>query len=78
MILLKQEIAGASASTTVTVKEQEAVLLKASVTSKVFVVTPIGKVAPVAKPAIWLVVFPGLTQEIITKPFPVCMPPVFV
>ena len=43
---------GNSVSVTVTVKEQVAVLALASVTLKVLVVIPTGKVAPLAKPAI--------------------------
>jgi hypothetical protein len=49
---------GASLSTTVTVKEQVAVPPPA-VTTKVLVVTPTGKLAPLAKPAVWLVDAPG-------------------
>jgi hypothetical protein len=44
--------------TTVTVKEQVAVPPPA-VTTKVLVVTPTGKLAPLAKPAVWLVDAPG-------------------
>jgi hypothetical protein len=50
LILLGQEIAGAILSVTVTVNEQEAVAPTASVTTKVLVVTPLGKEAPLAKP----------------------------
>ena len=50
-------------STTVTVNEQVAVLPNASVTRKVFVVVPIGKVAPLAKPAVCVVVAPGQLSE---------------
>ena len=46
-------------STTVTVKEQVVVVPEASVTRKVFVVTPTGKVAPLARPTICVVVAPG-------------------
>jgi hypothetical protein len=47
-----QEIVGFSASETVTVKEQVLVLLDASMTLKVLVVTPLGYVAPLASPTI--------------------------
>ncbi len=50
--------APAAASITVTVKLQLALLSAASVTSKVLVVTPTGKVSPEAKPAVWAVVAP--------------------
>ena len=46
-------------SMTVTVKEQVVVLPDASVTVKVLVVLPEGKVAPLAKPAVCVVVAPG-------------------
>ena len=53
-----QTAVGAWRSLTVTVKAQVVELPAASVTRKVFVVTPIGKVAPEAKPAICIVVAP--------------------
>ena len=49
---------GGWASVTVTVKEQVAEFPLASMTLKVFVVTPIGNVAPLAKPAIRVVFEP--------------------
>ena len=53
-----QLMVGASLSVTVTVKEQVAVPPTA-VTTKVLVVAPTGKLAPLAKPAVWLVEAPG-------------------
>lgn len=47
-----QVMEGACASATVTVKLQVAVLAEASVTRNVLVVTPTGKEAPDAKPAV--------------------------
>ena len=41
-----------------TSKEQLAVLPEASVTSKVLVVVPMGKVDPLARPAVWVVTGP--------------------
>ena len=58
LMLAGQLITGAWLSTTVTVKEQVAVPPPA-VTTKVFVETPTGKLAPLARPAAWLVVAPG-------------------
>ena len=49
---------GACASDTVTVNEQEAVWPLPAVTVKVLVVTPRGKAAPEAKPAVRVVVAP--------------------
>ena len=46
-------------SVTVTVNEQVAVLPATSVTLKVLVVTPTGKEAPLARPAVWAVVCPA-------------------
>jgi hypothetical protein len=43
---------GFSASFTVTVNEQEVLFPLASVTSKVLVVVPTGKVEPLARPAV--------------------------
>ncbi|MCG3150537.1 MAG: hypothetical protein PCFJNLEI_04023 [Verrucomicrobiae bacterium] len=54
-----QAIVGASRSTTVTVKLQVLVLLLASTTWNVFVVTPTGKVLPLGRPAICVVVAVG-------------------
>ena len=54
-----QVIVGFSVSFTVTVKLHWAVLPEASVTSKVLVVVPTGKAAPLAKPAICVVAEPG-------------------
>ena len=53
-----QEIVGFSVSLTVTVNEHCAVLPPASVTLKVFVVTPTGKIDPLARPAICVVTEP--------------------
>ena len=50
-----QLIAGSSVSFTVTVKLHAAVLPTASVTVKVSVVVPTGKVAPLPRPAVWIV-----------------------
>ena len=58
-MLAGQLIEGFSLSVTVTVKLQSVVLPAASVTRKVFVVTPTGKAAPEARPAICVVVAPG-------------------
>ena len=38
--------------------EQLAELLDASVTLKIFVVMPVGKLEPLARPAVWIVVCP--------------------
>jgi len=57
-MLLGQETAGSSVSVTVTVKEQSALWLPA-VARQVFVVVPMGKVAPEAKPASWLSTAPS-------------------
>ena len=53
-----QVIDGASVSLTFTVKEQLVLLPLASVTVKVLVVVPTGKVAPLARPAVCVVVEP--------------------
>jgi hypothetical protein len=53
-----QVIVGTSESVTVTSKLQVAVLFEASVTTKVFVVVPIGNVEPLAKPAVWATLLP--------------------
>ncbi len=52
-------IVGACVSFTVTSKLQVAVLPLASVTTKVFVVVPIGKTDPDASPAVSVVTEPG-------------------
>jgi len=54
-----QLIVGSSVSFTVTVKLQVAVLPLASVTLYVFVVTPIGKTEPLARPDVCTVLAPG-------------------
>lgn len=54
LVLAGQVIAGTWMSVTVTVNEQVAVLPAASVALKVLVVTPTGKLAPLAKPAVWV------------------------
>jgi len=59
VILVGQVIVGGWLSPTVTVKLQVLVFPVASVTLKVFVVTPKGKVAPLANPEICVVVAPG-------------------
>jgi hypothetical protein len=53
-----QVITGACASTTVTLKEQEAVWLFAAVTVNVMGVTPTGKADPLARPAVRTVLAP--------------------
>ena len=53
-----QLITGNSVSVTVTSKEQEAVFPEASVTVNVCVVVPIGNIAPLARPAVCVVVTP--------------------
>jgi len=58
VILDGQVIDGAWLSFTVTVKLQVLVFPVASVTLKVLVVVPTGKVAPLANPAVWVVVAP--------------------
>jgi hypothetical protein len=55
-ILAGQVMLGTSLSVTTTSKEQVVVLPEASVTLKVFVVVPIGKTEPDAKPAVCVVV----------------------
>ena len=59
LIFAGQVMVGGWLSTTVTVKEQLAVAALAAVTVKVLVVTPTGKLAPEAKPAVCAVVAPG-------------------
>ena len=56
---LEPSIRGASTSFTVTEKEHEDVEPWASVATKVCVVEPVGKVEPLASPAVLLVVTPG-------------------
>jgi hypothetical protein len=56
--LAGQLIVGASVSFTVTVNEQVAVLPEPSVTTKAFAVTPLGKLLPLASPAVWFSVDP--------------------
>ena len=58
-ILAGQVMTGGWLSTTVTVKVQLAVAALAAVTVKVLVVTPTGKLAPEARPAVRTVVAPG-------------------
>ena len=53
MTLAGQVIVGAWLSTTVTVKEQVAVLPATSVAVKVLVVEPTGKLDPLGKPPVW-------------------------
>ena len=60
VMLLGQVMEGACPSKTTTLKEQLVLLPEASVARKVLVVVPTGKLAPLAKPAIWVVV--GLGQ----------------
>lgn len=59
LILAGHVMAGAWLSTTVTVKEQFAVWLAASVTTKVLVVVPTGKVELVGKPTVCVETAPG-------------------
>ena len=59
LIFAGQVIEGNWASFTVTVNAQVAVLLAASVARKVLVVTPTGKLEPLANPAVWVVVAPA-------------------
>ena len=59
LMLAGQAITGAWLSVTVTVKEQVAVRPETSVTTKVLVVTPAGKLEPDARPAVRTVVEPG-------------------
>ena len=61
-----QVMAGSSLSVTVTVKLQLAVLPEASVTRKVLVVTPTGKVEPLESPAVWVTVWPEQLSEEVT------------
>ena len=58
---------GAWLSSTVTVKLQVAVLPDASVTRKLLVVVPMGKVDPLARPASWATVCPGQLSEEVTE-----------
>ena len=59
LMLAGQVMVGAWLSTTVTVKEQVAVTALEAVTTNVLVVTPTGKLAPDARPTVWVVVAPG-------------------
>ena len=59
VIFAGQVMVGDSLSVTVTVNEHEAVNPPASVTVKVFVVVPVGNVAPLGRPAVCAVVAPG-------------------
>ena len=56
--------AGASLSFTVMVKEQAVLFPELSVTTKVFVVNPTGKVEPEAKPVVCTVIEPQLSVPI--------------
>src|SRR5438132_6812437 len=58
-----QLITGFSTSFTVTVNEQDVLFPLVSVTSKVFVVVPTGKVEPLGRPAVCAVVAPGQLSE---------------
>jgi hypothetical protein len=58
-----QLIDGASVSFTVTVNEHEVLFPLASVTSKVLVVVPTGKVEPLGRPAFCAVVAPEQLSE---------------
>ena len=51
-------ICGSSLSITVMLNEQLAILYDASVTLKMFVVVPVRKLAPLERPAVWIVVCP--------------------
>jgi hypothetical protein len=59
LMLAGQVMVGNSVSVTVTVNPQVAVLPLASVTLNTFVVVPIGNAAPLATPAVCIVVWPG-------------------
>ena len=63
LMLLGQVIVGTWLSLTVTVKEQVAVLPLASVTRKTLVVTPTGKLEPLARPAVCVVLLPAQLSE---------------
>ncbi len=67
VIFAGQAMVGFSLSVTMTSKEQLAVLPDASVTIKVLVVVPMGKVAPEASPADWVTVCPGQLSEEVTE-----------
>ena len=54
VMLVEQLMTGSSVSLTVMVKEQVLLLSQASVMTKMFVVIPFGKVAPLARPAVWV------------------------
>ena len=58
VMLLGQVMDGACPSKTTTLKEQLVLLPEASVARKVLVVVPIGKAAPLASPAVCVVVTP--------------------
>ena len=58
---------GAWLSSTVTVKLQVAVLPEASVTRKLLVVVPVGKVDPLARPESWAMVCPGQLSDEVTE-----------
>ncbi len=62
MLAGQSESTGASVSVMVTVKLQEAVFPEASVTRKVLVVTPTGKLDPLASPVICVVEAPEQTS----------------
>ena len=72
-----QVIAGASVSFTVTSKLQVAVFPELSVTIKVLVVVPIGKVLPLGRPAVWVGVNAAF-QVIVISPLPDLTPAVAV
>lgn len=59
VILAGHEIVGGSLSLTVTVNEQEDLFPLASITTKVLVVVPTGKVEPLGRPAVCVVVAPA-------------------
>jgi len=59
-------ITGGWLSMIVTVNEHVAVFPEASVTTKLFVVVPIGKVAPLARPAVRVTICPGQLSEEVT------------
>ena len=66
-MLLLHVITGAWLSFTVTVNEQVAVFPLASVTRKLFVVVPIGKIEPEERPAVWVTICPGQLSEDVTE-----------
>src|SRR5437763_1378322 len=65
-MLAGQLMVGFSVSLMVTVKLHAAVLPLASVTRNLLVVMPLGKVAPLARPALWVTTAPGQLSLLLT------------